>query len=45
MKKIVSVALAALLCMSISTTVFAHGGGLNKDGCHNETKTGGYHCH
>ena len=23
----------------------AHGGGLNKQGCHNETKTGGYHCH
>ena len=23
----------------------AHGGGLNSDGCHNETATGGYHCH
>jgi hypothetical protein len=23
----------------------AHGGGLNKDGCHHERKTGGYHCH
>ena len=22
-----------------------HGGGLNSDGCHNETATGGYHCH
>ena len=25
--------------------VAAHGGGLNRAGCHNETATGGYHCH
>ena len=24
---------------------FAHGGGLNKEGCHNDRKNGGYHCH
>ncbi len=23
----------------------SHGGGLNSEGCHNEKKTGGYHCH
>lgn len=23
----------------------AHGGGLNADGCHNDLRTGGYHCH
>lgn len=23
----------------------AHGGGLNADGCHNDRKNGGYHCH
>lgn len=23
----------------------SHGGGLNSEGCHNETRTGGYHCH
>ncbi len=23
----------------------AHGGGLNREGCHNERRTGGYHCH
>lgn len=22
-----------------------HGGRTNKDGCHRNTKTGGYHCH
>lgn len=25
--------------------VLAHGGGLNAEGCHNNRKTGGYHCH
>lgn len=24
---------------------FAHGGGLNAEGCHNDRKRGGYHCH
>lgn len=24
---------------------FAHGGGLNADGCHSDRKNGGYHCH
>ena len=28
-----------------SKHVFAHGGGLNKDGCHNKRSTGEYHCH
>lgn len=23
----------------------AHGGGLNAEGCHNDRKNGGYHCH
>ncbi len=30
---------------SISSNLYAHGGGLNSEGCHNEKKTGGYHCH
>jgi predicted outer membrane repeat protein len=29
----------------ISNEAFSHGGGLNAQGCHNERKTGGYHCH
>ena len=24
---------------------YAHGGGLNAEGCHNDRKSGGYHCH
>jgi hypothetical protein len=29
----------------LSQLAFSHGGGLNSEGCHNEKKTGGYHCH
>ena len=29
----------------LPSLVFSHGGGLNKDGCHNNRKTSGYHCH
>lgn len=28
-----------------AATVHAHGGGLDKYGCHNDRKRGGYHCH
>ena len=45
MKMFVSVAVAAMLTLSFSSAVLAHGGGLNKDGCHNNRKTGDYHCH
>lgn len=31
--------------MSIPVEGFAHGGGLNKQGCHNNKKTSDYHCH
>jgi len=29
----------------MSTAVSAHPGGLNAEGCHNNRKTGDYHCH
>ena len=32
-----------LLVASISA--YAHGGGLDKNGCHHDRKHGGYHCH
>lgn len=42
-------ALAALatvaLSLSASQTSSAHPGGLNAEGCHNNRKTGEYHCH
>jgi len=33
------------LVLSSVNNVYAHGGGLNSDGCHNNRKTGSYHCH
>ena len=39
-------AAAALALLALSpATGFAHGGGLDRQGCHRETATGGYHCH
>lgn len=35
----------AIFAFGSSNLIFAHGGGLNKDGCHNNRKTGEYHCH
>jgi hypothetical protein len=29
----------------IPGALLAHGGGLNAEGCHNNRKTGDYHCH
>lgn len=42
--------IAALIFASLAAAVpaepaAAHGGGLNAEGCHNNRKTGGYHCH
>jgi endonuclease YncB( thermonuclease family) len=35
----------SLIFLTLSNPVFGHGGGLNSDGCHNNRKTGDYHCH
>ena len=29
----------------LSSNAYSHGGGLNKQGCHNNRSTGDYHCH
>ena len=36
---------APILLWGGSTPALAHGGGLNAEGCHNNRKTGDYHCH
>jgi hypothetical protein len=41
---------AVIIALSASASLstgpaFAHGGGLNAEGCHNNRKTGDYHCH
>lgn len=40
--------IASLLVLPAVTPLapaVAHGGGLNADGCHNNRRNGGYHCH
>lgn len=44
MTKLFSLALAALISLS-AASAFAHGGGLDRNGCHHDRKNGGYHCH
>ena len=34
-----------ILTVFLPTIAVAHGGGLNAEGCHNDRKRGGYHCH
>ncbi|QNN68245.1 excalibur calcium-binding domain-containing protein [Sphingomonas lutea] len=41
---VVAAVIAASL-PSFSSGASAHGGGLNSEGCHNNRKTGDYHCH
>jgi hypothetical protein len=42
MKKIIG----AILAMGIlAVSLYAHSGRTNASGCHNDTKSGGYHCH
>ena len=36
---------AAALVTVTATSAFAHGGGLNSQGCHNQNSNGTYHCH
>jgi hypothetical protein len=39
---------AAFIAIGIAfcaSNVLAHSGGLNSEGCHNNRKTGDYHCH
>jgi len=40
-----AVAALALCLAAPAAPAYGHGGGLNQDGCHRETATGGYHCH
>ncbi|WP_211960816.1 YHYH domain-containing protein [Cupriavidus plantarum] len=37
--------LSGILCVLLTPNAHAHGGGLNAEGCHNNRKTGEYHCH
>ncbi len=44
-RKIFSIGLITTLTMLSNSSAQAHGGRTNSQGCHNNRKTGGYHCH
>ena len=44
MKNLQLILWSLTLCLT-TVEAFAHGGGLNSKGCHNNRKTGDYHCH
>jgi hypothetical protein len=44
-KGLATSALVLLCAVAGEGTALAHGGGLNASGCHNNRKTGDYHCH
>ena len=37
--------LFSICILIVPIAAHAHGGGLNKEGCHNNRQTGDYHCH
>lgn len=39
------IALALILTLAPLATAWAHGGGLDRNGCHHDRQRGGYHCH
>ncbi|WP_409995334.1 YHYH domain-containing protein [Rhizobium leguminosarum] len=41
----VRIALAAAVFAFSAISASGHGGGLDKNGCHTNHKTGDYHCH
>jgi hypothetical protein len=43
--KLPSIAILISLSFGAPAVGVAHPGGLNSEGCHNNRKTGGYHCH
>lgn len=45
LEKTMIIKYAMWLLVCVSGPVLAHGGGLNAEGCHNNRKTGDYHCH
>ena len=43
--RVLLVAVLIALPSFYPSATLAHGGGLNAEGCHNNRKTGDYHCH
>ena len=45
MDRLLSTGLALAMALAPVTAALAHGGGLDRHGCHHDRKNGGYHCH
>lgn len=45
MRLLAGAAVALLVTATLPVPSYAHGGGLNAEGCHTNRKTGDYHCH
>jgi len=43
--RVLLIAALFVLPVAVPPAAVAHGGGLNAEGCHNNRKTGDYHCH
>jgi len=44
MKKIAAIIISGII-LATSVSAFAHSGGTDKNGCHNDRKAGTRHCH
>lgn len=42
---VLAMAAAAGVFLALPGAASAHGGGLNREGCHNDRQRGTYHCH
>jgi hypothetical protein len=45
LRKMVAVSILLITVMGASINVWSHGGRINSEGCHNDSKAGTYHCH
>lgn len=45
MKKLLAIFITSLLTLTATLPAQAHGGRTDKNGCHNDNKNGGRHCH
>src|SRR5687767_5748262 len=43
--RVLAPAILVVSMLGAAPRAVAHGGGLNAEGCHNDRKNGGYHCH
>lgn len=43
--RIATAAMALVLAVAVTCPAYGHPGGLNAEGCHNNRKSGDYHCH